>query len=59
MDAPAPVARVLADGNQIPVHGLGLWQVPDGPECVTTVRWALEAGYRHIDTAQGYRNESQ
>lgn len=51
-------ARVLADGNQIPMLGLGVWQVPDGPECVNAVRWALELGYRHIDTAQAYGNES-
>jgi diketogulonate reductase-like aldo/keto reductase len=37
--------------------GLGVWQVPNGPECVNAVRWALEAGYRHIDTAQAYGNE--
>jgi 2,5-diketo-D-gluconate reductase A len=49
--------RLLADGNQVPVLGLGVWQVPDGPECVNAVRWALEAGYRHIDTAQAYGNE--
>jgi Aldo/keto reductase family len=50
-------ARLLADGNQIPLLGLGVWQVPDGPECVNAVRWALELGYRHIDTAQAYGNE--
>jgi diketogulonate reductase-like aldo/keto reductase len=50
-------ARVLADGNQIPLLGLGVWQVPDGRECENAVRWALEAGYRHIDTAQAYGNE--
>ncbi len=50
-------ARVLADGHQIPLLGLGVWQVPDGPECVDAVRWALELGYRHIDTAQVYGNE--
>lgn len=50
--------RVLADGNAIPTLGLGVWQVPDGPECVNAVRWALEAGYRHIDTAQAYENEA-
>jgi 2,5-diketo-D-gluconate reductase A len=50
-------ARGLADGYQIPVLGLGVWQVPDGPTCVNAVRWALEAGYRHIDTAQVYGNE--
>ena len=50
-------ARVLADGNRIPLLGLGVWQIPDGPECVNAVRWALELGYRHIDTAQAYGNE--
>ncbi|MDX6639089.1 MAG: hypothetical protein QOF12_100 [Solirubrobacteraceae bacterium] len=50
--------RVLADGNQMPMLGLGVWQVPDGPECVNAVRWALELGYRHIDTAQAYGNEA-
>lgn len=52
------MARVLADGSKMPLLGLGVWQVPDGPECVNAVRWALEAGYRHIDTAQGYQNEA-
>jgi diketogulonate reductase-like aldo/keto reductase len=49
--------RVLADGSELPMLGLGVWQVPNGPECVNAVRWALELGYRHIDTAQAYRNE--
>jgi diketogulonate reductase-like aldo/keto reductase len=51
-------ARILTDGNEIPLLGLGVWQVPDGPECENAVRWALEAGYRHVDTAQAYENES-
>jgi 2,5-diketo-D-gluconate reductase A len=50
-------ARVLADGNEIPLLGLGVWQVPNGPECENAVRWALELGYRHVDTAQAYGNE--
>src|SRR5271166_3475180 len=50
-------ARVLADGHRMPMLGLGVWQVPDGPECVNAVRSALELGYRHIDTAQAYGNE--
>ena len=50
-------ARVLADGNQMPVLGLGVWQVPAGAACVNAVRWALDLGYRHIDTAQAYGNE--
>jgi len=49
--------HTLADGTAIPVLGLGVWQVPDGGECERAVRWALDAGYRHIDTAQAYGNE--
>ncbi len=49
--------KVLADGNSIPVLGLGVWQIPNGPTTVKAVRWALELGYRHIDTAQAYGNE--
>jgi diketogulonate reductase-like aldo/keto reductase len=50
-------ARVLADGSEMPLLGLGVWQVHDGDEAENSVRWALELGYRHIDTAQAYRNE--
>jgi 2,5-diketo-D-gluconate reductase A len=50
-------ALILNDGNQMPLLGLGVWQTPDGGECVDAVRWALELGYRHIDTAQAYGNE--
>src|SRR6201992_3494368 len=50
-------ACVLADGHRMPMLGLGVWQIPDGPECVNAVRWALELGYRHLDTAQAYGNE--
>ncbi|HEY3924931.1 MAG TPA: aldo/keto reductase [Acidothermaceae bacterium] len=49
--------RVLADGNSMPMLGLGVWQVENSQECVDAVRWALELGYRHIDTAQAYGNE--
>ena len=49
--------RSLADGNEIPMLGLGVWQIDDGQACVDAVRWALELGYRHIDTAQAYGNE--
>jgi diketogulonate reductase-like aldo/keto reductase len=51
-------ARVLADGNEIPLLGLGVWQVRDGRQCEEAVRWALELGYGHIDTAQAYGNEA-
>jgi diketogulonate reductase-like aldo/keto reductase len=49
--------RELSDGNAIPLLGLGVWQIENSRECVDAVRWALEAGYRHIDTAQAYGNE--
>src|SRR5882672_1163325 len=49
--------RKLADGNEIPMLGLGVWQVENDQVCVDAVRWALELGYRHIDTAQAYGNE--
>lgn len=59
MPATTPDGRalILADGQQIPFLALGVWQVPDGSDCEKSVQWALEAGYRHIDTAQGYGNE--
>jgi diketogulonate reductase-like aldo/keto reductase len=50
--------RILSDGTVMPLLGLGVWQVPDGPACVHSVQTALELGYRHIDTAQAYGNES-
>ena len=49
--------RALADGSLIPTLGLGVWQIPNGAELENAVRWALELGYRHIDTAQAYGNE--
>jgi diketogulonate reductase-like aldo/keto reductase len=56
--AAGEVTRVLGDGNEIPLLGLGVWQVRDGRECEDAVRWALDAGYRHVDTAQAYGNEA-
>ena len=47
----------LANGVQIPVIGLGTWQTPDDETGYQAVLSALQLGYRHIDTAQGYRNE--
>ncbi|WP_254841431.1 aldo/keto reductase [Natronomonas marina] len=42
----------------MPVLGLGTWQNADPEACVESVRAALETGYRHVDTAQAYDNES-
>ncbi|MFF0342319.1 aldo/keto reductase [Kribbella sp. NPDC004875] len=50
--------RTLSNGTAIPVLGLGVWQVDDGQECERAVAWALETGYRLIDTAQAYGNEA-
>jgi 2,5-diketo-D-gluconate reductase A len=47
----------LHDGTSIPQLGFGVFQVPP-PETAATVTAALEAGYRHIDTAQMYGNEA-
>lgn len=47
----------LANGVQIPAVGLGTWQTPDDETGYQAVLSALKLGYRHIDTAQGYRNE--
>jgi diketogulonate reductase-like aldo/keto reductase len=49
--------KKLNNGVEIPYLGFGVFQVKDGDEAVNAVRWALEAGYRHIDTAAAYRNE--
>jgi diketogulonate reductase-like aldo/keto reductase len=50
-------ARLLNNGVRMPLLGFGVWQIPNGRETERAVRWALEAGYRHIDTAALYRNE--
>ncbi|MFF0270867.1 aldo/keto reductase [Kribbella sp. NPDC004536] len=50
--------RTLSNGTELPVLGLGVWQARDGVETERAVAWALEAGYRLIDTAQAYRNEA-
>lgn len=47
----------LNDGHAIPQLGLGVWQIPSGRKCEAAVLAAIEAGYRHIDTASFYGNE--
>src|SRR5438128_375494 len=49
--------RKLPGGAKMPVLGLGVWQMAAGTETEQAVSWALEAGYRHIDTASMYHNE--
>lgn len=48
----------LLNGVKIPCIGFGTWKAPDGEIAVSSVRTAIEAGYRHIDTAAGYENEA-
>lgn len=47
----------LNNGNQIPQLGLGVFQVDNAEDTKNAVKWALKAGYRHIDTAAYYGNE--
>jgi methylglyoxal/glyoxal reductase len=47
----------LNDGHLMPRLGLGVWQTRAGASCEAAVLAALEAGYRHIDTASMYGNE--
>lgn len=47
----------LSNGVHIPCVGFGTWKAPDGDVAAEAVKTALRVGYRHIDTAQGYRNE--
>ena len=47
----------LHDGNSMPLFGLGVWAAQSGQETYDAVLYALKTGYRHIDTAEMYRNE--
>jgi diketogulonate reductase-like aldo/keto reductase len=50
-------AAILSNGVEMPWLGLGVLRVADGEAVENAVRWALEAGYCHIDTAAIYDNE--
>jgi len=47
----------LSNGVEMPIIGIGLWQVNDQQEAENAVYEALKTGYRLIDTAEGYLNE--
>lgn len=49
---------ITVQDTEIPALGLGTWRMR-GPECRQAVRTALDLGYRHVDTAQAYRNERE
>ena len=50
--------RQTIKGEKVPALGLGTWRL-SGEECRRVVERALALGYRHIDTAQMYRNEDE
>ena len=47
---------VHANGAAIPALGFGTWTLRD-EACTEAVQWAIQAGYRHVDTAAMYGNE--
>lgn len=47
----------LNNGVEMPYFGLGVYLSKEGQEVINAVKWAIEAGYRHIDTAAVYKNE--
>ncbi len=47
----------LSNGVDMPWFGLGVYKVEEGEQVVNSVKWAIEAGYRSIDTAALYQNE--
>ncbi|MDB5225640.1 MAG: Glyoxal reductase [Candidatus Adlerbacteria bacterium] len=49
--------RILNNGVEMPVMGLGVYKSQEGTEVEQAIAWALEAGYRLIDTAAIYGNE--
>jgi 2,5-diketo-D-gluconate reductase A len=53
-----PETVTLASGVAMPMVGLGTWQL-SGREAYSAIRYALQVGYRHIDTATMYGNESE
>lgn len=48
----------LENGVEIPKIGFGCWQIPEGETTCNAVTFALQMGYRHIDTARAYGNEA-
>jgi diketogulonate reductase-like aldo/keto reductase len=49
-------SHTLPSGDELPALGFGTWQL-DGETLETSLRAALDAGYAHVDTAEGYMNE--
>ena len=47
----------LHNGVEMPYFGLGVYLSKEGNEVINAVKWAIQSGYRHIDTAAIYNNE--
>ncbi len=58
MTSTSQPTAVLPGGGAMPLLGFGTWQIT-GAACTDAVRAALDAGYRHLDTATMYRNEAE
>lgn len=58
LNQPFSGGPTLNDGRTMPWLGLGVWQTKEGEEVINAVKWAVEYGYRSIDTAAGYQNEN-
>ena len=52
-----PRPKHVPTASAMPMLGLGTWENTNYDQCVRSVRTAIDTGYRHIDTAQIYRNE--
>ena len=48
----------LHNGVKMPVLGFGVWRMEDGDEVISAVKYAIKQGYRLIDTASVYGNET-
>jgi diketogulonate reductase-like aldo/keto reductase len=50
--------RTLPSGDELPIVGVGTWNI-GGDTVRDSVRAGLDAGYTHVDTAEGYKNEAE
>jgi diketogulonate reductase-like aldo/keto reductase len=50
--------KTLPSGDELPMVGIGTWKL-SGETLISSIRKALDVGYTHIDTAEGYMNEAE
>jgi len=53
-----PPSKTLPSGDELPAVGVGTWNI-EGDTVREAVRAGLDAGYAHVDTAEGYKNEAE